>query len=245
VSAIIGAIDALLDDKQKIGIGGFTLEARIKETVTYTADVPEIPLENGSKAHDHIILTPLRIDIEGSVANVVVEPSALVQAFINASRTIGAITKFMPARTQAQITQINAMVLAFRDTLEKLDGFLGAAGAVAQMAGFISGPGAPPTIEFMDTMRKLYEERKPFDLEIYGQNNGFSYGYYNMFMTSWVTEFDNEQDGLVYKMSLVQLKFIETEFETVAAPDASPAVKDSTEGEKTGNTSVAKAALSK
>jgi hypothetical protein len=222
------------DDKQRIGIGNFIMEARIREELNYTADVPAIHLEDGSTANDHIILNPVRIDIEGNVADIIAEPNPAVQTFINTNRTAGRITKYAPKWTQAQISKINALALTARDAAARLDNLIDDGQSALELTGRIpadSGSEIPIMHQFMDSMKLLYFARKPFKIEIYGLDGYVESVYENMFMTSWVSTFENTEKAISYKMSLTQIRFVTTEFVFAAAPKVSDETKGSTDSE--------------
>ena len=107
--------------KEKIGIGGFTLFARVNETINLNSKIPTTWLEDGSFAQDHIVLDPVTVSIDGEISDVFLERDALPEAITRIQSQIGAIETYLPTRSQSQIQKINAIINDAQDKLRAVD----------------------------------------------------------------------------------------------------------------------------
>jgi hypothetical protein len=112
------------DDKEPIGIGGYVAGVRLKEDTTYTSNVTTNTVEDGAEINDHIINNPIIVNIEGEIGDVEKKPDPLIQAYKKAMRNVGVVTKYLPKRTQGQISKINSTVLKINDLLNKVDSII-------------------------------------------------------------------------------------------------------------------------
>lgn len=206
-------------DKKVVGIDGFDALVHIRQRITRTADIPTSPLENGSFANDHIILAPLRIELEGWSMDIIERPSEVMQIMSKANEKLGIVTKYAPTFVQSQVQKINAMATTALDATRKIDSLLDEGRGLLD---FVSpkDKALSNSKKFLQDMQTLYNSRKPFSIDVEGEL------YSDMFMTSWSTDFDNEaKNGVKYSMSFQQLQFVDTKYSKVAPAPAS-AVKD-------------------
>ena len=72
------------DDRQEIGIGGFTADVRVNESIQMTSDAPDNYVEDGSVINDHVINNPIVLSIDGEVADIhekaIFAPPVLLEA---------------------------------------------------------------------------------------------------------------------------------------------------------------------
>lgn len=86
---------------EEVGIGGFTLFARVSDQTQYSTASPTSVVEDGSYIGDHLINAPIKITINGDVADVFFNPPVR-SASDSRLPTVGATTSFMPQRTPSQ-----------------------------------------------------------------------------------------------------------------------------------------------
>lgn len=106
---------------EEIGIGGFKLFAKIRETTNYVSQAPTTYLEDGSFASDHIVLEPLTIEIEGSVSDVYIERST--QSRLLNRRTeklIDTGLQKLPS-TQAELNKKTALIESLQSEYQRAE----------------------------------------------------------------------------------------------------------------------------
>lgn len=86
---------------EEVGIGGFTLFARVSDQTQYSTASPTSVVEDGSYIGDHLINAPIKITINGDVADVFFNAPTR-SASDRRLPTVGATTSFMPQRTPSQ-----------------------------------------------------------------------------------------------------------------------------------------------
>lgn len=92
---------------QKVGIGGFSMFARVSDGTVYSAQVPVDVLEDGSSASDDIINQPIVITISGVVSDVYVDakPNSSFSLMPDYSK-YGEVIEYLPGKTQQQLQRI-------------------------------------------------------------------------------------------------------------------------------------------
>lgn len=194
------------DETQEVGIGGFTLFARVRDRSNLTAQGPTSPLEDGSFANDHIILSPFTVTIEGSVADVIRRPSPALAVVRRAQAEIGNVTsQFAPPRTQAQLSQVSALINDAADAVRRADAALDAGEQALRVLGNRDSESKPITEQFVDAMEALYYSRQLFEIDMPARR------YDRMFITNLRIDRDNSGQ-LAFSLDVQQFEFTELQF---------------------------------
>ena len=208
-----------IDDTQsleEVNIGGFTTLVRVRENYTLESEVPETVLEDGSSTHDHVILRPMRLSIEGDVADIHLRSSPALAVTQGAQREIGNLTsQFAPARTQSQVSKINALANTSRDAVTRIQNVVNAGEQAARV--FMPDSNKSNQEQFIDFMGSVYFGRQLIDVEMPFRTHS------NMRIVSFQALTDNEADSTGFIIEAVQLQFTRLETAIVRAP--SPGLK--------------------
>lgn len=209
-----------VDDREEIGIGGFTAFARVREQETITASAPSTPLEDGSLAHDHIIINPLQLNIEGRVADIHVKPRAEVTLFRRGLAEIGNISKYLPARTRSQINRAAALVVTVDNYAQKLKAVIADGRQAFEFFGS-KDPEQNNREKFLEMLNEHYDDKELIQIETRSQV------YERMVITSRVISRDNTtDDSLDFKITAQQLRFAEVIYTDIQKHFKSPAPGD-------------------
>lgn len=206
-------------DAVEVGIGGFSLFARVSESVTYGTGVPVHILEDGSSAMDHLSPQAITLTISGTVADIMLQ--APVEDIISkTSAKVGTVSGFLPARTQSQIQAITDQALAVRDTVDRIGQLVDAGRNALDLFGDKT-ESTPIREQFVDAMEQIYYGRQLVDIEV-------AYRVHkNMAITGMTISRDNGREALDFTLNAVQIRVAQTEWSAVAdffqAP--APAVK--------------------
>lgn len=194
--------------KQSVGIGGINIGARVREVISLNKDAPDVPLEDGSVAHDHLIRQPIQIVIEGYVGDIDYSPSPAISEFLRVQRQIGIVESYLPVRTQSQIDKINSMALSARDAYNEVNSAIKAGKQIFEI--FKPSSSKPLINQFFDAMTNLFNSDLLIDIQI-----GFGI-YKNMAVigTSFPRDV-NENNGLMYSITCKQILFAKTVYSVV------------------------------
>lgn len=219
---------AQVDDKEEIGIGGFTALARVREQVTKTANAPATPLEDGSFAHDHIINNPIQLNIEGRVSDILIKPDAETTVFRRNLAEIGNITKYFPPMTQAQINKIAALVITFDSYRKKIEAVIRDGRQAYEFFGSKDTGGGNHRDRFIEMLDGYYNSKALMRIETGGKV------YENMVITSRVTTKDNRaEDSIDYKIIAQELRFADVIYTDIQKYFPAPA--PGSVGDQVGN----------
>lgn len=213
------------DEKEEVGIGGFTMVARIRDRVMRTASIPTAYLEDGSHVNDHIIRDPLMLSIEGNVSDLHLRPSPALAAIREAEATVGLITQYGPARTSTQISKVSGLVADVGSAIDRVDAALATIDRVGEAVGLRDESASKSNIEkFLDTMDGIYESGILINVDMPFRT------YERMALTSMEITRDNQQNALAFNLEFQQFRFVETQFVT-AAPNPARGTGGQTAGE--------------
>jgi hypothetical protein len=185
--------------EQRIGIAGFTMLARIRDTYNYTSEVPTTYLEDGSSVEDTIVLNPTRLSIEGLVADVFVEQDALQEAVEAQSTTIGQISIYAPERTQSQRQTVASIVADVGDAIDAADELIDAGGQVSQLFGSAGTEGKTLRERFVDTMESLHFGRQLVSIEM-------PYRTFDNMRINVEIETDNRDEAIRFKIDAAEVR---------------------------------------
>lgn len=199
-----------VDDKEEIGIGGFSALARVRNVLTIESESPDTPLEDGSIANDHIILNPIKIEIQGRIGDIVIKPSAELALFRRTIANVGIITSYSPGRTQTQISKVSALIIDANNARLTIED---AERKGRQLLDFFGDktPEQTNIDNFLSTIELHRSTRKTMRIEMPNQV------YENMVINSLVVTWDNISDQAIeYKIGAKQLRFADIVFADIS-----------------------------
>jgi len=199
------------DEKEPVGIGGFTTTARVREVVRKSREVPTTFLEDGSHINDHIIRNPLTLSIEGSVSDVFQLPSPAIAALQEAQAQAGNITQYAPARTQAQVSRVSGLVADLTGAIDRVDAIIASGQQAAEFLGFTGEEGKTNIEKFIDFIDGVHASDALIQIDMPFRT------YRNMAITSVDYERNNQTDSLSFNIEAQQFRFADTIFVEVGA----------------------------
>jgi len=215
--------DYRIADKQNIGIAGFTLDVRVRESIKMDADVPTTVLEDGSFANDHVIIKPITLEIDGSVSDIKLQADEVTQILGLQRQEAGVISKYLPDRTRSQISKVNGIIRQAQDVIESIDPYVEDFGNLTGLFGDQS-ISRRNTQKFFDTLEKLRQARAPIVIQMPYRT------YDNMLLTTITISKDNVGEPLNYSLTATEVRFTTIEATTARNPAAG------TKGQTAGNT---------
>jgi len=105
---------------QQVGIGGFTMFARVSDQTQYSTASPTSTVEDGSYIGDHLINAPIKLTISGDVADLFIQapPQSASESRIP---TIAQMNSFLPKRTVSQIQRVNKAIDSAADRYRSIN----------------------------------------------------------------------------------------------------------------------------
>ena len=186
------------DDKESIGIGGYIAGVRIKEDMTYTSTVTTNTVEDGASINDHIINNPIILNIEGEIGDVEKIPDPILQAYKKIPKNVGVIAKYLPKKTQGQISKLNSTVLKANDILNKVDSIIDDGMQIYRIFKPLST--IPEQQMFFNVFEGIYNTKQLIDVEMPFKT------YRNMALIS-LTIGKEGGNYLSYKMTFQEVRF--------------------------------------
>jgi len=211
----------------EVGIGGFTAFVRIKDSTRFESEIPSTPLEDGSLVHDHIILKPLTISIEGDVSDVHLRASPLIKQFQTKSAEIGNFTSmFAPAITQSQLSKVAELTTTALDAVNALDNIIAKGEQLFDMFGNRDSANKSNQNKFVDAMEAAHLGRQLIDIDMPFRKRT------NMCVTSFTLSTDNQADSTTFTLEAEKMSFAELVYANVAAKNPSAGTGGQTDSEK-------------
>ena len=192
---------------QQVGIGGFTLFAKVREGVSMPSQSPTTYLEDGSYVNDHIVTEAVRITIEGSVSDTYISAPSIAPLQNTRQDNIQNITAFLPLRPPQQLQAIRNIESNVRKAYTQVEKAINQQNIIAQV-----GDQAQSELrrKFFDAMEKLYQTKQLVALET-------EYRVYeNMVLNQIDITRENQNEALSFNISATQVRFAKTETVRVA-----------------------------
>lgn len=155
---LVDKLNSLLPNKttpqQQVGIAGFTLFARVRDTMELRSRVPLSVVEDGSSIGDHVINDPISITIEGVVGDVYIQQSPLETTFRDVA-PIGKVLNFLPFQTRSQVQKIAGYASQVLDAARRIDDIVKTGNDILQFGN----KGGNPQAQFIETIRSLHDAK--------------------------------------------------------------------------------------
>jgi len=191
-------------DNQEIGIGNFTAFVKTRYGYSKSSSAATTPLEDGSFATDHIILNPLKLQIEGEVAGVFVKSNPVIKGFIRDIALAAIPGKYLPSWTQTQLSRVKGMAVQSVDVVKKIDGVWGDTDQIYNMFGNKSVNKLAQE-SFLDELDKLMDSKQVIQIEMPFRV------FADMVITDFQVTYDNILDQAIsFKISAQQIRIVKT-----------------------------------
>ncbi|EIJ2631166.1 hypothetical protein LIR60_000789 [Escherichia coli] len=191
------------DTVKKVGIGGFSMFARVSDSTDYPSQVPVDVLEDGSNASDDIINGPLTITISGVVADIYADakPNAMFALLPDYSK-YGEVLEYIPAKTQQQLQRMNEIADRAEQKILEAKRL---ADKGAELFGLVGNPvqgGAKGIREqFLDFMEAIYYGKQLISVEVDYRTHE------NMALSGLTISTDNQTLETKFEASFTKITF--------------------------------------
>lgn len=217
---------------EKVGIGGFTMAARVTNTFTLSSEAPTAYLEDGSEVSDHIVLKPLTLNISGKVGDVYRESSKINEALTRAVSKVGVFTGYLPPQSQYALQKANSLAVGVIDKARQLDEALSDGQQILSIAGDQTS-GRPLQQQFIDAMEALHYGKQLVSVDMTYRR------YDRMRLTQVVISTDGASGEMSFQIQAQRVDKTKTSYVRVsststasgAAPAPAPGLGGQTEGE--------------
>jgi len=199
---------------QEIGIGGFSLLCRVRETTTYSAETPDSTVEDGSFVNDHIILRPLTLEIEGNVSDVHIRRSPTEeQAVLRTRAEIGNLANlYSPGFTSSQLQAVDALAVSVRDRLLRAGALIDAGQPALNLFGNFDDQSKKLRERFIEHIEEIHFGRQIISIDMPFRR------YDTMVITDVSTTRNNEFESIDFTMTARQIDISGTRDVLVGPP---------------------------
>lgn len=207
------------EGETKVGIAGFTMLARVRNSFEYSSEVPTTFLEDGSSVEDTIILNSVPLTIEGVVSDTYVKQTALQEINESVASTAGAISIYLPERSQSATQAVASVTSGVTDALSVVDSLIDSGAQVSELLGSAGLEGKTLRERFVDTMESLHYGRQLVDIEM-------PYRTFSNMRINVTFDTDNKDDALKFKIEAKEVRVADEALSDVSSliKNASPAL---------------------
>ncbi|EKN3738028.1 hypothetical protein OU751_002558 [Yersinia enterocolitica] len=213
---------------KKVGIGGFSMFARVSDSTSYPSQVPIDVLEDGSNASDDIINGPLTVKISGVVADVYADakPNSSFSLMPDYSK-YGEVVEYIPAKTQQQLQKMNEIADRAEQKILEAKRLADKGAELFGLVGHsVSGGAKGVREQFLDFIEAIYYGKQLITVEVDYRTHE------NMALSSLTISTDNQTLDTKFEASFTKINF--TQLTTTAIEkhfkSPSPAAKSKTAG---------------
>lgn len=209
---------------EQIGIGGFTLFARVSDQTQYSTASPTSVVEDGSFIGDHLINAPIRITINGDVADVFFNEPPRSQSETRLP-TVGNVTSFLPRRTPSQIQRAAKIVDSAADRRRAINEKVSLGANSGSFAGNKSGS-KPIREQFVDFIESVHYGKQLITISMPFRTHD------SMAINDITITRDNQRQALTFTLTAQKFRIAKTVFADVSRfyKKPAPSVKSQTAG---------------
>lgn len=203
LDGLVQAQESGKDTVKKVGIGGFSMFARVNESTDYPSQVPVDVLEDGSHASDDIINGPITVRISGIVADVYVDakPNSSFGLLPDYSR-VGEVIEYIPPKTQQQLQKINEIADRAEQQILQAKRL---ADKGAELFGLIGSPaeGAAKGVreQFLDFIEGVWHGKQMISVEVNYRTHE------DMALSGLTISTDNQTEETKFEATFVKVRF--------------------------------------
>lgn len=192
------------DELQILGIAGFYLSAKIRETTSRSATLTNNYVEDGSYVSDNIILDPLGVTIEGQVSAIEIKDKAEtdITTFIQDKTADIVSTLYTIERSVQAVQRIRDIATSQDFNYKKLVEGLEQGETLYNL---FTGNRKDIIQNFDEFMTRIWQSKLPITIETYLKN------YDNMVIVSYFSTKNIEDTGkLDYSVTFQQARYAKT-----------------------------------
>ena len=211
---------------EEVGIGGFTLFARVSDQTQYSTASPTSVVEDGSYIGDQLINAPIKISISGDVADVFFnEPPK--SASESRLPTVGKTSSFLPKRTPSQIQRVAKIVDSAGDRRRGINEKVSLGAKPIEFIGNKTGS-KPIREQFVDFIEAIHYGKQLVTISMPYRNHG------SMAINDVVITRGSQRQALTFSLTAQKFCIAKTVFADVSRfyKKPAPAVKSQTSGTK-------------
>jgi hypothetical protein len=152
------------DDKQYIGIGGFTMFVAISEGTNFSASAPDIVCEDLTTVQDSVINAPKTYSLSGEVADIFIETTPETGIGAIFEKVLNKAAPYLPARTLSQIQKIEEQLNEVENVIDSIDSIVKDAKDIYSIIGNKSAS-ASIKDEFFYFIERVYDSKTIINIE--------------------------------------------------------------------------------
>lgn len=201
----------------RIGIGGYSAFARVRERIALKATVPTSYVEDGSPTNDHIIREAEVVSIEGVIGDVYRGPTTNILETLPVVSTLGNIDAYLPRVSSFQETVMSALRNTTNAAMRRINDLLGAGNQVNGILGNLDTSSKPLGEQFVDAMENLYYGGQLCSIDMPYRR------YDNMVLTAVNIDRDNGGNAMSFSIEAQRFRIAQTTFASITRADKNPA----------------------
>jgi hypothetical protein len=209
---------------EEVGIGGFTLFARVSDQTQYSTASPTSVVEDGSYIGDHLINAPIKISISGDVADVFFNAPTKT-ASDSRLPTVGKVTSFLPKRTPSQVQRVAKVVDSAGDRRREINEKISLGSSPGDYIGNKSGS-KPIREQFIDFIEAIHYGKQLVTISMPYRTHE------SMAINEVTVTRDNQRQALTFTLTAQKFRIAKTVFADASQfyKKPAPSVKSQTGG---------------
>lgn len=209
---------------EEVGIGGFTLFARVSDQTQYSTASPTSVVEDGSYIGDHLINAPIKISINGDVADVFFNAPSK-SASDSRLPTVGKTTSFLPGRTPSQQQRVAKVTDSADDRRRGINEEISLGTNSGDFTGNKSGS-KPIREQFIDFIESIHYGKQLVTISMPYRTHD------SMAINDVTITRDNQRQALTFTLTAQKFRIAKTIFSDVSRfyKKPAPSVKSQTGG---------------
>jgi hypothetical protein len=208
---------------QQVGIGGFTMFARVNDQTQYSTASPTSVVEDGSFIGDHLINAPIKLTISGDVSDIFIQPPPQ-SASESRIPTVAQMNSFLPKRTVSQIQRVNKVIDSAADRYRQINNSINDGIKIGlQASGFTGNKAGTKSLreQFVDFIESVHYGKQLVSISMPFRLHD------SMAINDVTITRDNQRNALTFSLTAQKFRIAKTIFSDVSQfyKKPAPAVK--------------------
>lgn len=194
---------------QQIGIGGFSLFARVNDRLALKADNPTTYVEDGSPLNDHRVKKPEFLTIRGSIGDVYRTPNTLIDRVQSIGSNLGQITQYAPRLTGTQFLAFERVATSAVSQIGKIENLINGGAQANNLLGNLDNLSKSLGEQFLDAMENIHYGNQLVSIQM-------PYRIYDsMCIKSIIIDRTNTSDGVEFTIEAERFRIADLNFVAV------------------------------
>lgn len=196
-------------DVGEVGIGGYTIFARVNERFSLTAQSPTHYVEDGTSLNDHRTRNPELLTLNGVIGDIYSAPNSFVERVTALNDDLGLITSYQPVLSEPQQQLYDQIRANAESRIERLERVLNSGVQANRILGNLDTNTRPLVQQFIEAMEAIHYSSQLISIDMPFRT------YKQMSVEDFTYDRDNTSNGISFTLTAKRMRIADLDFVNV------------------------------